>query len=137
VVAGCGSERSETASQRTETLPRKEQAEAKVEPRVEPRVEPKPEEKDPEKQAFIKLIQQNADDPSNLEIVVWGGKKNGKRTVRFRCAKIGENVHQGRVFSIMLDNAQVEYDGDQIKQVRLERAGHIMGNTLINLWRPQ
>src|SRR5271157_143367 len=88
VVGGCGSQQSETTSQTTKTLPRKEQAQTKVEPKVEAKIEPKAEEKDPERQAFIKLIQQNADDPRNLEIVIWGEKKDSKRSVRFRCAKI-------------------------------------------------
>ena len=45
-------------------------------------------ETDPEKIQFAKFIQQNADDPTDLEIVDWGRKAGGLRTVRFRCKRV-------------------------------------------------
>jgi len=134
VVGGCGSQQRETTPQTTKTLPRKEQAEPKVEAKVEAKVEPKAQETDPEKQAFIEFVKQNADDPSNLEIVRWGEKKDGKRSVRFRCAKIGDAIVLDVVRPIMLDNCIVEYNGNQIKQVRLERT---YAQLPFSTWRSQ
>ncbi len=134
VVGGCGSQQSETTPQTTKTLPRKEQAE----PKVEPRVEPKAQETDPDKQAFIELVREHADDPSKLEIVRWGEKKDGKRSVTFRCAKIGDSPGaQGYFVSpVSIDTAVVEYDGDRITGARLQSACRVIGNTMFNYWRP-
>jgi hypothetical protein len=142
VVAGCGSRQSEATPRTTETPPRREPGEPRVEPKAgEPKVEPKAEETDPEKRAFIKLVQQNADDPSNLEIVLWREKKDGHRQVRFRCNQVGHTRNrvsyrlgtapppQKPGNSVMLEEASIEYNGDQIKQVSLARTYQI--------WRPQ
>ncbi len=139
LVGGCGSQQSETTPQTTKALPRKEQAEPKVEPKVEAKVEPKVEEKDPEQQAFIKLVKQNADDPRNLEIILWEEKKKGTqdgqsyRQVRFRCNQVG---HTQQMVSyrlstrppprmpgnpVMVEDASIEYRGDTIVMAGLSK----------------
>jgi hypothetical protein len=95
--------------------------------------EPKAEAPDPEKEEFIKLVQQNADDPDRLEIVLWGEKKNDKREVRFRCARVGMTKPsvtyrlgtapppRSPGNPVMLENADIRYKDGKIKEVYLDK----------------
>ncbi len=133
-LGGCGSRQSDMTSRITETPPKKE----RVEPKVEPKVEPRAQETDPDKQAFIELVKEHADDPRNLEIVRWGEKKADKRSVAFRCAKIGDSpgAYGYSLTPVSFDTAVVEYDGDRMTGARLQSACRVIGNTMFNYWRP-
>lgn len=65
-----------------------------------------------EKDQFRKIVQQNAADPKNFEIVIWGNK-GLTRPVRFRCNLVG----QGKQGPVMLEYAYIEYSGDKISRV--------------------
>jgi hypothetical protein len=81
-------------------------------------VQLKVEQTDPEKEVFIKFVQQNANDPSGLEIVFWAERENNLRQVRFRCNQVG---HTRRGNPVMLEDAVITYDGENIKSVCLVR----------------
>jgi hypothetical protein len=120
-VAGCDSRQSEASRLISEAPPAREKAQPKVEQR------------DPEKEAFIKLVQQNADDPSGLEIVLWENRQGNSREVRFRCNQVGHTrqMQSWRLGTtppptppgnpVMLENASVEYEGGEIRRAVLSR----------------
>ncbi|HEV3142267.1 MAG TPA: hypothetical protein VGZ47_00115 [Gemmataceae bacterium] len=96
---------------------------------------------DPEKQQFIKIVQENADDPSGLEIISWGDKYDGEwwgtprvtqRLVKFRCKRIGKTAPSGVMIGgpfgrpvnpggvpTNVDEAILVYKGDKIVTVAL------------------
>jgi hypothetical protein len=83
---------------------------------------------DPEKEAFLAVVRKNADDPAGLEITEWGPRRNNGRIVKFRCKQVSTTVggqrqpqgvnHRGGV-PVLLEQAEVSYDGDKIKEVFL------------------
>jgi hypothetical protein len=78
---------------------------------------------DPEKQAFIKLVQENADDPTGLTILHWGPKVlqpagGYLRDVKFRCNRVGNEAVGGPV---MVETGEIFYRLRGISYVTLDR----------------
>jgi hypothetical protein len=97
----------------------------------------KSDEQDPEREDFVRLVRENAQDPSELEIITWGEKEAtyGDRRVRFRCKLIGftgsfwmggprgPTVYQRGGDPVSVDDAAISYWPDgKIKEARLESA---------------
>lgn len=84
----------------------------------------RPSQDQSEKDAFLEIVRKNAEDPSDLEIVVWGEQKQFGRSVRFRCKLVGIAARGNRGAPVMIEDAQITYDAERsgkIKSVYLEK----------------
>jgi hypothetical protein len=84
-----------------------------------------PDKDDPARDQFVRFVQQNAEDPARLEIILWGERKGDTREVRFRCARIG-STRKGA--PVMLESATIYYKGDKIDRVYLPETFQFWNN---------
>jgi hypothetical protein len=78
--------------------------------------------KDPEKEEFVSLVQKNAEDPKDLEIVEWGKKSRERRVAKFRCKLVGYSRTGNPV---MREDAEIMYKGGKIESAGLSRTYQI------------